>query len=188
MLDWIFILFLIEMRIQKSLILCLKVWILGKPNLMGANITFTFFLKCTKKPSLLRRFFILFCIINCSCFSNYINFNLSRIFHFWFYFSATSLAIITIWLSETFSGFTINLISRPACTANDFSTPSKESAISSSFSNLLMYVSNVSLLAPGLDADIASAAWTSTASIVFGSTSPWCAWTAFIITSLSLYF
>ena len=43
-------------------------------------------------------------------------------------------------------------------TAKDFSTPSKESAIASRFSNLLIYASRVSLLAPGLEAEIASAA------------------------------
>ena len=43
-----------------------------------------------------------------------------------------------------------------------------------------MYASNVSLLAPGLDALIASAAWINTASRVCGSTSSWCASTAFI--------
>ena len=48
-----------------------------------------------------------------------------------------------------------------------------------------MYASSVSLLAPGLDADIASAACTKTASNVFGSTSPWCASTAFITNSFS---
>ena len=37
-----------------------------------------------------------------------------------------------------FSGLTITLISRPACIANDFSTPSNESAIASRFSNLFM--------------------------------------------------
>ena len=51
-----------------------------------------------------------------------------------------------------------------------------------------MYVSKVSLLAPGLDADIASAACIKTASIVCGSTSPWCASTAFITFGFSLYF
>ena len=63
-------------------------------------------------------------------------------------------------------------ISRPACIANDFSTPAKEFAISSNFSNLLIYESRVSLLAPGLAAEIASAACTSTASVVVASISP----------------
>ncbi len=61
--------------------------------------------------------------------------------------------------------------SLPACIANDFSTPLNESAISSKFCNLLIYASNVSLLAPGLDAEIASAACINTASNVCGSTS-----------------
>ena len=52
----------------------------------------------------------------------------------------------------------------------------------------MIYDSNVSLLAPGLDAEIASAACTKTASKVRGSTSPWCASTALIIVSFSLYF
>ena len=85
---------------------------------------------------------------------------------------ATFLASNVISLSEIFSGFTTILTSLPACIAKDFSTPSNESAISSNFSNLLIYASKVSLLAPGLDAEIASAACTKTASIVFGSTSP----------------
>ena len=77
------------------------------------------------------------------------------------------------------------LTSRPAWIANDFSTPSKESAISSRFCNLLIYASNVSLLAPGLDAEIASAACIKTASNVCGSTSPWWASTALITNGFS---
>ena len=84
-----------------------------------------------------------------------------------------SLAIIVISSSEIFSGFTIILISLPACIAKDFSTPSNESAILSNSCSLLIYAYSVSLLAPGLDAEIASAACTKTASIVLGSTSPW---------------
>ena len=99
-----------------------------------------------------------------------------------------SLAINTILSSDIFSGFTIILISLPACIAKDFSTPSNESATLSNSSSLLIYVSNVSLLAPGLEAEIASAACTKIASIVCGSTSPWCACTAFITFSFSLYF
>jgi len=56
------------------------------------------------------------------------------------------------------SGSTTILISRPACIANVLATPSKEHAIASSFSNLFTYVSIDSRLAPGLEADIASAA------------------------------
>ena len=52
----------------------------------------------------------------------------------------------------------------------------------------MIYASRVSLLAPGLDAEIASAACTKTASMVFGSTSPWWACTALITFSFSLYF
>ena len=99
-----------------------------------------------------------------------------------------SLARIVIWSSFILSGFTITLTSRPACIANDFSTPSNESAIPSSSCNLFIYASNVSLLAPGLDAEIASAACINTASNVCGSTSPWCASTAFITCGFSLYF
>ena len=53
-------------------------------------------------------------------------------------FLATSLASIVISESEICSGFTIILTSRPACIANDFSTPLNESAIDSSFSRRFM--------------------------------------------------
>ena len=101
---------------------------------------------------------------------------------------AISLARSTISSSLIFSGITITRTSRPACIANDLSTPLKLPAMSSSCFNLVVYVSSVSRLAPGLAADIASAAWTMHAIRLSGSTSPWCASTALITSADSLYF
>ena len=94
-------------------------------------------------------------------------------------FLATSLDITLASSSFNWSEFTIILNSLPACIANDESTPSNEFAIVSSCSNLFKYVDNVSLLAPGLDAEIASAACTRTDSTDSNSTSLWWAPTAF---------
>ena len=99
-----------------------------------------------------------------------------------------SLATIVIWSSEITSGLTIILTSLPAWIANDFSTPSNEVAISSSFWSLWIYVSTSSRLAPGLAAEIASAAWTIAAIRVLASTSPWWAWIAWTTCSFSLFF
>ena len=88
------------------------------------------------------------------------------------------LAIRSASSSLTLSGFTIIRISLPACIAKDFSTPAKELAISSSFSKRLIYNSNVSLLAPGRAADMASAACTSIA--VMGTYGVYHIWVLFI--------
>ena len=60
--------------------------------------------------------------------------------------------------------------------------------MSSSSLSLLVYVSRVSLLAPGRAAEIASAACTRQDIKLVGSTSPWCDSTAFITVADSLYF
>ena len=73
--------------------------------------------------------------------------------------------------------------SRPAWTANDFSTPPKLSAIACRSSSRLTYVSIVSPRAPGRDALIASATWTIGASRQAYSTSWW--WAAIPLMTLN---
>jgi hypothetical protein len=82
-----------------------------------------------------------------------------------------SRAITWAWMSSIRSGLTMTLISRPACMANTFSTPSWPPAICSRRSRRLMYISSDSRRAPGLPPLIESAAWVSTASTVRTSTS-----------------
>ena len=86
-------------------------------------------------------------------------------------FFAISFARNTIDLSSTSSGLTIILTSLPAWIAYAFSTPLKLVAMPSSCSNLLIYASRDSLLAPGLADEIASAVCTIIASKDLYSTS-----------------
>ena len=90
-------------------------------------------------------------------------------------------------MSSTSSGLTITRISRPACMAKTFSTPSLPAAISSIRSSRLTYASRLSRRAPGRPPEQASDAWVSTASMVCGGTSLWCASMACTTSSLSPY-
>src|SRR6478752_6038212 len=85
--------------------------------------------------------------------------------------------------SSISSGRTRIRTSRPACTANERSTPSKLSAIACRSSRRFTYVSIDSPRAPGRDALIASATWTIGASRQAYSTSWW--WAAMPLTTLN---
>ena len=102
--------------------------------------------------------FILFRVIGNSGLADHVDFDLSRILQLSSIFLDISLARRTISSSLICSGTTIMRTSRPAWIAKDLSTPLKEFVISSSCFKRFVYVSNVSLLAPGLAAEIVSAA------------------------------
>jgi len=82
-----------------------------------------------------------------------------------------SLAITCAWMSSTLSGLTMTRISRPACMAKTFSTPSRAAAICSILVSRCVNRCAASRRAPGRPPLIASAAWVSTASTVRVSTS-----------------
>ena len=81
------------------------------------------------------------------------------------------MAKIDVSSSPTTTGSTSTRSSLPASIAKHLSTPSNPKAISSISFSLLTYASAESLLAPGLDALIASAAATINDSVVVNSES-----------------